>query len=194
MTCESDCQSCSSGNKDYEIVTLDYSKEVKPGDVYTVNVRVRINAILGTVIACLYDIDSNLCIASTQRIDFWTGGYRDISLSGIMGNSDLHLNLSIVEPYAFNLFQSTCEDNRYFTIRVYVPPESRWSCDTSSKSCYEDSNSTMTKSQCDAKCGGAGTTDKVVCTANDMNIMGICVPKPVVLGVFALGAIYIFKS
>lgn len=193
MTCESPCKNCSTGAKVYEILTFDYpTSPIAPGDVYTINARIKINGLLGAIIVCLYDIDRSVCISSTQRIDFWAGGYADISISGIMGNTDLHLNLSVVEPSAFDIFGSTCEDNKYFTIRLYVPPESKWSCDASTKTCYLDSNSTMTKAQCDAVCSGAG--GGVACTSTDMNIMGMCIPKPVVFLGFALAAIYMFKG
>lgn len=176
-----------------------------PGSLVTIPISVKMTCLLclerTIVIVYLSDINGN-CISDTGELSFYSAYKGDIITANLSymqpTDSDFFGKISVVQ---IGLLSDTCTDSRSFTVKTNYPPApvgKGYSCNPTINKCFADPTSTVSYAQCHIDCeGGTGTGIKppVVCDPNnDMNIMGICVPKPVVLGAFVLGAIYIFKK
>jgi hypothetical protein len=203
------CQTCSVTGGDITI-THSAPQTATQGQFVTIPIIVTLNCYPGVTCLwvnafqiCLYDTDG-ACVADTGELSFAAWGLKGETVSTSVNyfqpsDKDFHGTLSVVQLGLFGA--KTCMDSKLVSIKTIYPPApvgKGYSCDSKINKCFADPQSTVSYAQCHVDCeGGTGTGAKpsVVCDpGSDMNIMGICVPKPVVLGAFALAAIYIFKS
>lgn len=199
MACDSGCVNCSTTGGELHVETsFSPPKIADPGAQVTIKFKVVMNSMWSVDTwfwACLYNTDTDLCETSTPQTFIDHDGV-DVTLTYLQPtDGDFHGVLSIAEWQLIGSNQ--CDDIKAFTVKTNFPPVAKWACNTKTKSCARDdiSGTYMTATSCNDACKKSGAGTAVVCDPNnDMNIMGICVPKPIVLGAFVLGAIYIFKG
>jgi hypothetical protein len=207
MTCGNSVhfQQCAVTGGDFVLSSVSIPQNADANSLVSIPVTVKMNCLLcienTVVIIYLSDINGN-CISDTGLLTFGV-----VSIPG----STITANLSYIQPTDSNffgkisvvqigIFSDTCTDSRSFTVKTSYPPVptgSGYSCDTTKNKCFADPQSTTSYAQCHADCeggAGTGTGTGTVCSTNDYPIMGICVPKPLILGAFVLGAIYVFKK
>jgi hypothetical protein len=196
--CANNCTSGSRSAVEINKTTSNYKATAFWGDPVSIGVDIKDNSwiIPDSVIVDLYNLDTGNCEDSTGIFDLPPGASKRIMINTKMptsGNLNLRVSVSTfnlgvpIPPAGF-----VCQDFWEVSIKGVDPNVTRYDCVNNNCEAVKD-GPYATKSDCDKDCS-AGGSPKVVCSENDMNIMGICVPKPVVLGAFALGAIYIFKS
>jgi len=200
MACMNDCTS--GGKANAEIVQSTIS--VPPSAIWGSPIQIGIDIVDKSVVIqdsiCvdLHDLSGN-CLDSTGEIVLGAGETKRIIFNAIMpssGNFNGRISLSV---YYLGILINTwgCADSLTISIRGVDPNIAHLVCDGKTKLCVNAPGAGSNLDGCNFvgdPCGGGTGTTPVGCTENDMNVMGICVPKPVVLGAFALVAIYIFKS
>ena len=190
------CQICSDKNEDIYIDgnILASKTTAKPGEVIELTVNIRNTSMMNYywVYSCLIDNQTGQSSTSPalrlEPIPLF-GTSKDLIQYKhfyTMKNTDVALAISVVEESS-NACQATKVINLYADIGIGTHNECIGGI------CMQKPG--VGTNQCTSvglSCTGTGAG--VVCSANDMNLMGICVPKPVVLGAFVLGAILIFKK
>jgi hypothetical protein len=200
-------QECGVTGGDFVLTSVSPPQNASPGTLVTVPITVKMNCLLClervVVIVYLSDVSSGNCIYDTGELSFVGWGIKGSTIDANLSyfqptDSDFNGKISVVQ---IGNLSDSCTDSHTFAVKTNYPPVpvgQGWSCNPTTNKCFADPTSTVSYTQCHITCeGGTGTGTKppAVCDPNaDMNIMGICVPKPLVLGAFALGAIYIFKK
>lgn len=191
------CQTCGDKNGDIYIDgNITASKTTaKPGEniELTVNIRNTSSWNYYWVYVCLTDNQTGQSSVSArlrlEPVPIFGSGKNLIQykLIYVMQNTNVGLAISVIEES-----NNSCESTR--VVNLYVDTGAGVHNECIEGTCVERPG--IASDQCTGlglPCTGVG--EGTICTsANDMNVMGICVPKPLVLGAFALAAIYIFKS
>lgn len=202
MACDVNCpsQPCNRTGGQYVITGFSPPQSANAGDLVTINFAVSLNCgPLGCInysfVVCLFD-SNGACLSSSspQQFPSLTTSI-PMSLSYTQPTADFHGNLSLIGQ---ELLGNNCYDSHIFTVKTNAPPGQGWSCDSVSKTCYSDSNSTTTYDQCRVACaggGGGGTfgTCNPPCPSSDMCVLGMCLPKPLVL-VGLAGLVFLMMS
>lgn len=199
MVCDNQCKMCTSKGGDFKIAeSFSPPASANPGDYVTLDIPITLSCtgaicivpFYKTIWVCLHDSTGN-CITSGQLI--YTAEGINITLTYVQpADRNFNGSVSIIQNGLLNTY---CNDVRPITVKTIVPPAEKYSCNPNTNKCESDPDKGIPWFDCNASCAKAGGNLNVECdSANDMNIMGICVPKPVVLGAFALAAIYIFKK
>lgn len=191
------CQYCATNIQDY--LTIIKGSTLAPTEaisgsivtitgVVTTTCSILICPLGGTAKICLYDRNTSE-LYDSKEFNVGNGQQVVFSLAFTMPDNNVNLRLSLGGVNI--IFGFMCQDYQDISIHKIVPGAT-YSCNSSTKTCYEDSNSKLTWNQCYTACvgGGGGACDP----AKDMNIMGTCVPKQVVFFGFVLAAIYMFKD
>lgn len=190
MVCDVGCRKCDVSGGDYIIKNYNVSHPTGaiPGTLVTINVVAQINCVFclnRDFWICLYDDITGECITSSGALSF-TGveTEKSISLTYSQPEYDFHANLSLA-AYVW-MEPSACFDTKKFTVISITLPGQGYSCNPVTKTCFSDSQSTKTYAQCTIECSGSGPGS---CKQGEMNVMGYCVPEPIMF-ISALGLLY----
>lgn len=193
VSCTNSCGSSPQSN--IRLLTLTKPNTAIYGDTFSVSVIVaNTNILVGAVYSVdLEDVSSAACLQSSTFNQLYAGKQEVIIFNNIRmppsGNLKLKLSLSIMDMLATYV----CEDYREFTVIGIDPTAKRYDCNPTTSKCEytPDGSGTYLTSNCDNACpgGSAGSTcDPVTCpTDKNICLMGICLPKQVVL----IGAVLI---
>lgn len=211
MACASDCllkQSCTSIDvPDLRIdpTTLTVPTEVAPDSIVTITGTVTNNELwvpplpnVSQVRVCVYDLATKLCVGNTDlmyvlKSVLGIGGRQDFSVSFPMPNNNITVQivpLDLTLPYGY---LAACGVPEKRTIVKSIIPGMPWKCNPATSYCYQDPTGTYSDEPtcCAAECNNCGVIGTTACdTSTNMNLYGLCVPKPVV----ALGAVVLLLS
>lgn len=197
MVCDPYCITCNATGGKFIITGLNQPSPASAGDLVTVSFSVTLNCtvcINNAFLVCLHDTNG-VCQDSTGGIWFPSGSNQvNIQLQYIQPTTNFNGRLSVIGK---ELLGDTCYDSKTFTVTTIAPPGQGYSCNQSTHTCYPNPQSTTTYDQCAAVCSGGGGggfgTCNPACSADNMCVIGTCVPKPLVF-IGIAGLLYLMIS
>lgn len=189
MVCDDGCKKCATTGGDYTVIASP-PPNANPGEYVTIPFSVTKNCSLcrDLCIVCLHD-ENGTCIASTNVLNFancipWGCvitaqlSYTQPSDRSFRGSLDV-IVIGLLEKY--------CSDTKPIEVDTNFPPgQQTYSCNNGR---CEPAGTTgkYINPDCSGQCTGGGGGG---CSPSESNVLGLCVPKPVLL----LGGLFLVYS